>query len=119
MPRIRDGSSRRRADLPRAAAAPHPGAVIRRAVLEPLGLTPHALAKGLCVDPTRINDLVRGRRGMTADTALRLERFLAGVSPARLRLSAGDWLQLQLAYELHRETRDAAAERRRRRIVPL
>jgi antitoxin HigA-1 len=78
--------------------APHPGETIREDVLEPLGMSVNQLAKALSVTATRLNDVVRGRRGITADTALRLARYLG--------TSAEFWLGLQLEYEL-RTTRQA------------
>src|SRR5438046_2172251 len=71
---------------------PHPGETIREDVLQPLGLSVNQLAKALGVTAARLNDIVRGRRGITADTALRLARYL-GNSPEF-------WLGLQLEYDL-------------------
>lgn len=56
--------------------APHPGKTMREDVLEPLGMSTNQLAKALGITATRLNDVVRGRRGITADTALRLARYL-------------------------------------------
>jgi len=84
-------------------SAPHPGETIREDVLEPLGMSVNQLAKALGVTATRLNDVVRGRRGITADTALRLSRYLG--------TSAEFWLGLQLEYDL-RTTR----QRRQREI---
>ena len=72
--------------------APHPGETIREDVLEPLGMSVNQLAKALGITATRLNDVVRGRRGITADTALRLARYLG--------TSAEFWLGLQLEYDL-------------------
>src|SRR6266404_7367270 len=72
--------------------AMHPGRTIIEDVAEPLGLSVNALAKQLHVPASRLNDIVRGRRGVTADTALRLARYL-GTSPQF-------WLNLQSAYDL-------------------
>lgn len=72
--------------------APHPGETIREDVLEPLGMSVNRLAKALGITPTRLNNVVRGRRGITADTALRLARYLGS--------SAEFWLGLQLEYDL-------------------
>ena len=71
---------------------PHPGETIREDVLEPLGMSVNRLAKALGITPTRLNNVVRGRRGITADTALRLARYLGS--------SAEFWLGLQLEYDL-------------------
>ncbi len=58
----------------------------------PLGLSANALAKALNVPAPRINDVVRGRRGVSADTAMRLARYFGG--------DARSWLNLQAAYDL-------------------
>ena len=78
---------------------PHPGETIREDVLNPLGMSVNQLAKALGITAARLNDVVRGRRGVTADTALRLARYLG--------TSAEFWLGLQLEYELRtaRQTR--------------
>ncbi len=76
----------------------HPGRTILEDVLRPLGMSVNALAKELHVPTTRLNDIVRGRRGVTADTALRLARYLG--------TTAQFWLNLQSVYDLR------AAERR-------
>jgi addiction module HigA family antidote len=70
----------------------HPGKTIFEDVLKPLGMSVNALAKALRVPTTRLNDIVRGRRGVTADTALRLASYL-GTSPQF-------WLNLQTVYDL-------------------
>jgi addiction module HigA family antidote len=70
----------------------HPGEIIREEVLTPLGMSVNQLAKHLAVDTARLNEIVRGRRGITADTALRLARYL-GTTPEF-------WLRLQVHYDL-------------------
>ena len=70
----------------------HPGEVIREEFMAPLGLSANALAKALNVPTPRINDVVRGRRGVSADTAMRLARYFGG--------DARSWLNLQAAYDL-------------------
>jgi antitoxin HigA-1 len=70
----------------------HPGRTILEDVVKPLGLSVNSLAHRLHVPASRMNDIVRGRRGVTADTALRLARYL-GTSPQF-------WLNLQSAYDL-------------------
>jgi len=72
--------------------APHPGETIRSDVLEPLGMSVNQLAKALGITAARLNDVVLGRRRITADTALRLARYLG--------TSAEFWLGLQLEYDL-------------------
>ena len=70
----------------------HPGEILREDFMEPLGLSANALAQALQVTPTRINDIVRERRGVTADTALRLARYFGG--------DAQSWLNLQSIFDL-------------------
>ncbi|MEA3122334.1 MAG: antitoxin HigA [Paraburkholderia sp.] len=70
----------------------HPGEILREEYLVRLGMTPNALANALQVTPARINDIVRERRGITPDTALRLARYFGG--------DAETWLNLQQAYDL-------------------
>ena len=53
----------------------HPGEILREEYMTPLGLSANALARALGVTPARVNDIVRERRGVTADTALRLARY--------------------------------------------
>ena len=70
----------------------HPGEVLREEFLMPFGLTPHALALALRVPAPRINDIVRERRAVTVDTALRLATFFG--------TSAEFWLGLQTDYDM-------------------
>lgn len=70
----------------------HPGEILREDFLIPLNMSANALALALHVTPARINDIVRGRRGITADTALRLARYFGG--------DAQSWLNLQTMYDL-------------------
>jgi addiction module HigA family antidote len=70
----------------------HPGETLREDFLSPLGLTANRLAIELMVPVTRINDIVRGKRTVTADTALRLARYF-GTTPQF-------WMYLQSNYEL-------------------
>ncbi|MGO4881299.1 MAG: HigA family addiction module antitoxin [Bryobacteraceae bacterium] len=70
----------------------HPGETLREDFLEPLGLTANRLATELCVPVTRINDIVRARRSITADAALRLARYF-GTTPQF-------WMNLQSNYDL-------------------
>ena len=88
----------------------HPGEILEEEFMRPIGLSANALAKRIDVPVTRISEMVRGRRGVTADTALRLARFF-GTSPEL-------WLGLQAEYDLRvarREVGDSVASR----IVPL
>lgn len=70
----------------------HPGEVLREDYLVPLGMSVNALANALNVPAPRINDVVRGRRGVSADTAMRLARYFGS--------DARSWLNLQAAYDL-------------------
>lgn len=78
----------------------HPGAILRQEYLEAYRLSANALAKLLKVPPSRINDIVLERRGITPDTALRLARFFGG--------DPQSWLNLQLAYDLKVASRESA-----------
>jgi len=69
----------------------HPGEVLREEFLSPFGISAHALAMGLQVPAPRINDIVRERRAVTADTALRLAKFFG--------TSAEFWTGLQADYD--------------------
>ena len=88
----------------------HPGITLREDFMEPLDLSANGLAEALGVPQNRISDIVRGRRGVTADTALRLERAFG--------VSADFWLNLQSHYELEVARRDAgrAIEKSVRRL---
>jgi addiction module HigA family antidote len=70
----------------------HPGETLREDFLKPLGLSANRLAMELLVPVTRINDIARGKRAITADTALRLARYF-GTTPQF-------WMNLQANYEL-------------------
>jgi addiction module HigA family antidote len=71
---------------------PHPGETIKEEFLVPLGMSVNALAKELGIGVARLNEIVRGRRGVTADTALRLARSF-GTTPEL-------WINLQTFYDL-------------------
>jgi addiction module HigA family antidote len=87
----------------------HPGEILREDYLVPLGMSANALAKALNVPAPRINDVVRERRGITADTAMRLARYFGG--------DARSWLNLQAAYDL-RLAEKSSAKRIEREITP-
>ena len=70
----------------------HPGRLLREEFIEPMGLTPYRLAKDIDVPVQRIHELVHERRGVTADTALRLSRYFC--------MSEGFWMNIQKRYEL-------------------
>ena len=72
----------------------HPGEILREEFMQPLGLSQNALARALKVPPRRINEIVLEKRGITADTALRLSRLLG--------TTAEMWTGLQADYDLRR-----------------
>ena len=82
------------AELQEGARMPalHPGEMLREEFMKPLGLSSNALAMELRVPVTRITEIVRERRGITADTALRLARYF--------NMSAEFWLRLQMDLDL-------------------
>ena len=79
---------------------PHPGEILAEEFLKPMGLSQNALARALGVPPRRINEIVLGKRGITADTALRLARLL--------KTSPQFWMRLQADWDLHRAMARAA-----------
>lgn len=80
----------------------HPGEILMEEFLRPLELSQYRLAKDVSVPPRRINEIVHGKRGITADTALRLARYFG--------TSERFWLNLQSHYDLEVE-RDRLGER--------
>ena len=75
----------------------HPGEMLLKEFLEPMGLTQRDLALGIRVPYQRVNELVNGRRGVTPSTALRLSKFFGN--------SAGFWLNLQQRWDLYHAQR--------------
>lgn len=73
----------------------HPGEILAEEYLDPLGVTQHRLAVAIGVPPRRINEIVHGKRRISADTALRLARFFG--------TSERFWLNLQSRYDLEVE----------------
>ncbi|MCI5223754.1 MAG: addiction module antidote protein, HigA family [Candidatus Electrothrix sp. AR4] len=88
----------------------HPGEVLQEEFLKPLGLSQNKLALALHVPARRINEIVLGRRGVSADTALRLARYLD--------MSPQFWLGLQMDFELDM-AEDASEGRIKREIRPM
>jgi addiction module HigA family antidote len=76
----------------RVPGAIHPGEILLSEFLEPLGITAYRLAKDLHVSLPRVNDIVKGKRGITADTAVRLGRYF--------NMSSQFWMNLQTIYDL-------------------
>ena len=88
----------------------HPGEVLLEEFLKPMGISQVELAERIGVSFPRVNELVRGKRGTTPDTALRLERLLG--------VSAELWLNLQLGWDLY-AARHGATARQIAKIRPL
>jgi len=86
---------------PLAGPAPHPGEILKDE-LDARGLSAHALALTLRLPASRISQIVRGRRAITPETALRLARYFGG--------SPGIWLRLQVAHDLSRAEVEFAAK---------
>ena len=86
----------------------HPGAILREDFMKPIGLSSNALARALDVTPARINEIVRERRGISADTALRLARFFG--------TDVRSWMNLQTHYDI--QCAEDAAGRAIRKITP-
>jgi antitoxin HigA-1 len=87
-----------------------PGEILQEEFLRPLGITQYRLAKALTVPPRRINEIVHGKRAVTADTALRLARHFG--------TSERFWLNLQARYDLEIE-KDRLGDRLRREVQVL
>jgi antitoxin HigA-1 len=90
--------------------AVHPGEVLRAEFLDPRGMSVNALALALRVPAPRINDVVRGKRAVSPETALRLARYF-GTSPLF-------WMNLQIAYDLRVTTLESGAQIERE-VEPL
>jgi addiction module HigA family antidote len=80
----------------------HPGEILQEEFMTPLHLSQYRAAKDMCVPPRRINEIVHGKRAVTADTALRLSKYLG--------TTAQFWLNLQSHYDLENE-RDRSLSR--------
>ena len=88
----------------------HPGEILREEFLQPLGMTPNALSIELRVPAPRINEVVRERRGITTDTALRLARFF--------NTTPQFWLNLQTSFDL-KQTEMAVGDKIEHEIHPM
>lgn len=86
-----------------------PGEILEEDFLKPLGLSQYRLAKDISVPARRINEIVKGERAITADTALRLGRYF--------KMSGQFWLNLQSHYDLERE--EERLEQRLKREVKV
>lgn len=88
----------------------HPGEVLQEEFLAPLGVSQYKLAKGINVPARRINEIVHGKRGISADTALRLARFFG--------TSERFWINLQSHYDLE-VARDRLGDKLDTEVQPL
>ena len=88
--------------VPSHRAPTHPGEMLREEFLKPLRLTQRELAEAIHVPYQRINEIVKGKRGITPSTALRLEKVLG--------MSAGFWLNRQLRWDLYHAQQQEADE---------
>ena len=88
----------------------HPGEILLEEFLQPLNISQYRLAKSISVPPRRINELVHGKRGVTADTALRLSRYFG--------TSERFWLNLQTRYDLEVE-KDRLGDRLNEEVTEL
>ena len=87
----------------------HPGEILSEEFLKPMGITPYRLAKDIFVPQTRISEIIRGKRSVTADTAIRLSRYFG--------TSAEFWMNLQMLYDLENEERNSEESFSRIRVV--
>ena len=88
----------------------HPGEVLMKEFLEPMGITQYRLAKDISVPPRRINEIVHGKRAITADTALRLSRYFG--------TSERFWMNLQTRYDMELQ-KDILGDRLQKEVVVL
>ena len=88
----------------------HPGEILMEEFLLPMGITQYRLAKDISVVPRRINEIVHGKRSITADTALRLSRYFG--------TSEKFWMNLQTRYEMEVQ-KDLLGDRLEREVVVL
>ena len=88
----------------------HPGEILLKEFIEPMGLSQNRLALALGVPARRINEIVLGKRGITADTALRLARYF--------KMSPQFWLGLQMDYELDM-AEDTLEDRLEKEVTPM
>jgi antitoxin HigA-1 len=87
----------------------HPGEILREEFLLPMGVSQYRLAKEIGVSPRRINEIVHGKRAVSADTALRLSRYFG--------MSERFWINLQGRYDIEVE-KDLLADRLDREVRP-
>jgi addiction module HigA family antidote len=100
---------REEVEMPGTAALIHPGEILLTEFMEPLGLTAYRLARDLAVPAPRVGDIVRGKRAISADTALRLGIYFG--------LPAQFWLNLQNEFDLRRAAGSPALKQVARRAA--
>ena len=88
--------------IPKYGPPTHPGEMLLEEFLKPLKITQSELAEKLGVSYPRVNELIHGKRGLTPDTALRLEKLFG--------MDAQFWLNLQLAWDLYHVTHSSTAK---------
>ncbi|TFH33408.1 MAG: addiction module antidote protein, HigA family [Deltaproteobacteria bacterium] len=88
--------------IPTHGPPTHPGEILLEEFLKPIGLSQTELAEKMGVSYPRVNELIHGKRGVTPDTALRLEKLFG--------MEAQFWLNLQLAWDLYHATHSPAAK---------
>jgi len=89
----------------------HPGKVLLREFLEPLGITAYKLAKDISVPRNRITEIINGKRDISAETALLLSRYL--------NTSAEVWLNLQAHYDYEMAKEDKTLAKKMNNIIPI
>jgi addiction module HigA family antidote len=88
----------------------HPGEILLEEFLEPMGISQYRLAKDITVPPRRVNEIVHGKRGITADTALRLSRYFGTCERF--------WMNLQTRHDLEVEKERLQKRLEREVVVP-
>ena len=88
----------------------HPGEILMKEFLEPMGITQYRLSKDISVVPRRVNEIVHGKRAITADTALRLSRYFG--------TSEKFWMNLQTRYDMEVQ-KDLLGDRLDKEVVVL
>jgi len=97
--------------MPRKKLAPvHPGEILLEEFLKPMGVSQYRIATAIGVPPRRINEIVHGKRAITADTALRLSRYFGTSEPF--------WMNLQAHYDIEVQ-KDFLGDRLAREVVPM
>ncbi len=86
----------------------HPGEILMKEFLEPMGITQYRLAKDINVAPRRVNEIVHGKRAITADTALRLSRYFG--------TSERFWMNLQTRFDMELQ-KDVLGDRLEKEVI--